>query len=196
MQTNATMKAAKLRILFITLLLGLCYSGIKAQEPEENTQQVLELDELGLLNKGIVTPIDGASTPVITEYLSANPDLLFFRGMPLQGNAAAIYQNGDNNQATLNQTGSSNNFGLLQKGDGNRYKGDLNGDDNLIRVLQLGNYNNVLQDLEGNNMQLDIIQKGNHHEVIQIEKDGTSPAYQIHQQGENGMKIIIEHLSN
>jgi hypothetical protein len=188
------MKPAKMKTIIFTLLIGLFISGIQAQETEENTRQVLELDELGLLTKGIVTPMNGESTPVISEYLSSNPDLLFFYGIPEQGNTSVIYQEGDYNQAELNQAGNSNNFGLLQKGDNNQYDGTLNGDENLIRVLQLGNGNNVLQDLEGNGMQLDVIQEGNNHEVIQIEKDGSSPAYQIHQRGEHGMQITIEHL--
>ncbi|GAO30103.1 hypothetical protein [Geofilum rubicundum] len=184
-----------MKTILLALSIGLIASaGIQAQEAEENTQQVLELDELGLLSKGIITPIDGESTPAITEYLSTNPDVLFFSGTPEQGNTSVIYQEGDYNKANLNQTGDSNNFGLLQKGDDNLYDGTINGDENLIRVLQLGNDNKVFQDLEGDGMQLDVIQEGNNHEVIQIEKDGTSPAYQIHQQGEHGMQITIEHL--
>jgi hypothetical protein len=182
-------------ITLIVLIILIFTISLQAQTTnQEQLEEVIELGQLKLLSKGIITPIGEKNTPVITEYFSANPDLLFFSGTPECGNTSVIYQEGDYNQTSFQQTGNRNNFGLLQKGDSNQYDGTINGDENFIRVLQLGNGNHVLQDLKGNGMQLDVIQEGNNHEVIQIEKDGTSPDYQIHQQGEHGMQITIEHI--
>jgi hypothetical protein len=110
-----------------------------------------------------------------------------------QGSKSVIVQQGNNNSAFLTQAGDRNLVGILQNGDKNQYDGSLKGEDNLIRVLQLGNANNVFQYLEGNGMRLDVIQEGNNHEIFQVEKNGSMPAYQIHQEGASGMRIIVEH---
>jgi hypothetical protein len=173
-------------ILFLLILLPI---QLFSQQENEQIEEINELRQLGLLN-GIILTEDEGNTINLNELIRQGEyGLVLPEGLPANGNEGLIYQEGDYNQATLNQSGNSNNFGLLQKGDNNQYDGTINGDENLIRILQLGNGNNVLQDLKGDGMQLDVIQEGNNHEVIQIEKDGTSPAYQIHQQGENGMQI-------
>lgn len=43
-------------------------------------------------------------------------------------------------------------------------------------------------------MDLEIVQKGHNHEFIQIETANYStPAYKVHQLGNHGMRIIVEH---
>jgi hypothetical protein len=172
------------KILFL-MLLTIPVLMVAQTEESDDLQEVVELDQIGqydidadgdLLN--VISPLDDAS---IANQNSPG------------GNHAVIVQHGNDNSAILSEEGDQNNFGIYQHGNANEYEGILVGENNLIRVLQVGESNFVSQDLGGNGMRLQVIQEGSNHEVYQVEKDGSAPAYQIHQTGEAGMKIIVEH---
>ncbi len=170
-------------LVLLLLIVPVCLQA-QTEEPEK-LQEVIELEQIGQYdmnaNEDLIQGRRELPDPSVTgQILSA-------------GNQAVIIQHGDENSATLRQEGDRNHFGLYQYGMGNDYEGAMVGENNLIRVLQFGESNFVSQDLGGNDMRLQIIQEGNNHEVYQVETDGSAPAYQIHQTGEAGMKIIVEH---
>ena len=160
-------------------------------QDEKELEEVAELNQLGLIHS---EEIMGAGQTKQNQAIQQdNYASLFPTGIPEIGNVASMIQNGNNNDASLLQSGNGNNFGLLQDGNKNAYQGSLSGEDNLIRVIQRGNHNSVTQQLEGSQMNLEVLQEGNNHELIQTETAGNSPAYQVHQQGNNGMKVILNH---
>lgn len=109
------------------------------------------------------------------------------------GNQSIIAQVGNSNQAILFQRGHQNLIELTQIGDFNQYEGVLRGNDNLIRILQIGNDNCLLQQLMFSGKEREIIQEGNNHHLTHIEHNIFTPNnIRIHQQGQNGMKVIIE----
>jgi hypothetical protein len=177
---------AKLTCVFILLTEVMCLS---TQSQIIDLEKVIELDQLGLYEMGAVSELG--------EKIYSDRDWVLESGMMMealqQGSKSVVVQQGNENSAFLTQQGDENLVGVLQNGDKNQYNGSLKGEDNLIRVLQLGNANKVFQDLEGTGMRLDVIQEGNNHEIFQVEKDGSMPAYQIHQEGTSGMRIIVEH---
>lgn len=158
---------------------------------DKEMEEVAELNQLGLIQSEEVM---GAEQKRQHQALHQHDYArLFPSGIPEIGNVSSMIQKGNHNDASLQQSGNGNNFGLLQDGNKNSYSGTLSGEDNLIRVIQSGNHNSVVQQLEGNQMNLEVLQEGNNHEFIQTENAGNSPAYQVHQQGNKGMKVIVKH---
>jgi hypothetical protein len=158
---------------------------------KEQYREFVELDQLGIINRP--NEIIGGDQRNQQVFTPSQGSSLFPSGLPSQGNYAGILQYGNNNTGSIIQSGQQNSFGLLQEGNNNQYEGLLSGESNFIRVFQLGNNNRVSQDLWGTNMNLEVIQEGNYHHLIQVERDGTSPSYQVHMQGNNGMEVIINH---
>ena len=182
-----------LRKQTLLIILALLILPLWAQQEQDvQLEEVIELNQLGLINtNGLNGQKQTPVAPVVAqmdEYRS-----LFPAGIPEIGNSASVIQQGNHNSASITMTGDRNSFGLLQNGNNNDYEGAISGEENLLRVFQLGNNNFISQDLSGNNMEMEIIQQGNNHELIHIDNSGLSPAYQINQTGNNGMRIIIEN---
>lgn len=176
--------------LFFLIIWFSCNLFAQQDQQEKQLQEVVELDQLGLINNTEIIGAEQKDQSVSEPYLFHS---LFPSSLPDAGNFASVIQHGNVNQASLTQTGNRNSFGLLQDGNRNRYEGLLVGEENLIRVFQIGNNNFLQQDLAGSNMNLEVIQEGNNHKFTQIERDGTSPAYQVRMEGNNGMEIILKH---
>lgn len=180
----------KICISFLFFLLPFLY--LFAQQTEEQLEEIIELNQLDLLDSGGILgseQVNGVNAGLVNtlnlEFASDD--------IPEMGNVASIFQIGNNNNASLFQSGNRNNFGLLQQGDNNTYEGTLKGEENLIRVFQIGDNHSLSHDLAGNQMNLEFIQEGQDHDLTIIEKSGTAPAYKVHQQGNSGMKIVIEN---
>ncbi|MFW6275676.1 MAG: hypothetical protein ACOC2M_03480 [bacterium] len=171
-------------ILFVMLLITPVLIVAQTEESDD-IQTVVELEQIG--------QNDSDSDRDLFNIISPLDDAFMENQNSPDGNHAVIVQHGDENSAILNQEGDRNHIGVFQHGDDNDYEGTVAGENNLIRVLQFGESNFVSQDLGGNDIRLKVTQDGNNHEVYQVEKDGSSPAYQIHQTGETGMKIKVEH---
>ncbi|WP_026475081.1 hypothetical protein [Alkaliflexus imshenetskii] len=108
-------------------------------------------------------------------------------------NQSVIAQVGFSNQANITQRGHQNLIELRQIGDFNQYDGSLRGNENLIRILQMGNNNLLLQQLMFSGKEREVIQEGNNHQLFHIEHNIFTPNnIRIHQQGQNGMRVIIE----
>ena len=162
---------------------------VMAQEPGNDlAEEWIEPGQIGIINE------DGTIAPLGVNFENRLHIQARQRTDNQQtGSHVYIEQQGDGNVAEWVQNGSNNSFSLRQDGNGNVQEGYLSGEDNLIEVLQQGNNNKLIQELEGTGMDLGVRQFGNEHEFIHIEKSGTSPAYQIRQEGDHGMKIKIEH---
>ena len=113
-----------------------------------------------------------------------------FTGTNFSGNVAELIQNGNINEATLTQSGSGNIHSITQHGRGNMFEASVIGDNNYSTIEQYGRENIINQDLVGNDMTFTLTQRGNNNEISQIENDQQSRQYEIMQYG-NGMKLII-----
>jgi minor curlin subunit len=111
-------------------------------------------------------------------------------GINALGNVAELIQNGNINDATLTQSGSGNIHSITQHGKGNMFEASVIGDNNSSTIGQYGNENIINQDLVGNDMSFILTQRGNNNEISQTENDQQSRQYEIIQNGD-GMKLII-----
>ena len=178
---------------YLFLLFSLTFfffSALSSQNVDANKvdEEVIDLDQLGILNE------DGT---ISTSFYDTDRQIMMKARQRAENQRTGSYvyveQQGNRNVTEWLQQGPNNTFKLKQDGNDNVHTGYLRGEDNLIEVLQQGNNNKLTQELEGTGIDLDVSQFGNKHELIHIEKSGTSPAYQIHQEGDHGMKIKIEH---
>lgn len=113
-----------------------------------------------------------------------------FTGTNVPGNVAELIQNGNINDAILTQSGSGNIHSITQHGNGNLFEASVIGDNNSSIIGQYGSENIINQDLLGNDMSFILTQRGNNNEISQTENDQQSRQYQIIQNGD-GMKLII-----
>jgi hypothetical protein len=181
------MRSHFVNIIFY-MLVASSFFVLEAQE--NHVQEVVGLKQLQMYDEIIISPqnfVNSTSSKQVLKFES-----MHFCPSLLHGNNISVFQQGNSNKADIYQQGNGD-FDLLQKGNNNNYRGIIAGEENLIRVLQLGNNNFVNQDLWGGAMNLKVIQEGNNHQLHQTEKDGSSPAYIIHQQGNSGMKVFVEH---
>lgn len=182
------------RIFLIFFFSAILVMPLSAQQTQEQLDEVIELNQLDLLDSGGIIGSEQSNGNVNgTTLINARNFDFPSNEIPAMGNVASIYQIGDNNNASFLQTGNRNNFGLLQQGNSNNYQGILTGEENLIRVFQIGNNHTLSHDLSGDEMNMEFIQEGQNHDLTIIEKSGTAPDYIIHQQGNSGMKVVIEN---
>jgi hypothetical protein len=113
-----------------------------------------------------------------------------FTGTNVPGNVAELIQNGNINDATLTQSGSGNIHSIDQHGSENIFEASVIGDNNSATVDQFGNNNIINQDLIGNDMSFILSQQGNGNTIIQVENDQNPRQYEVYQQG-NAMSITI-----
>lgn len=173
----------------IIIFFSLSFSLFAQEDDPEINEEWIELDRLGIINEdGTVSTTNNYGDRFRMQVRERDE-----KSHTEPGNRVYIEQYGEGNSTVWTQEGNNNTFNLKQNGDKNIHEGSLIGEENLIRVLQQGNNNTLFQDLAGDRMDLEVIQEGNNHELIQVEHIGDSPAYQIHQQGNHGMKVKIEH---
>lgn len=178
------------KLIFLVLIVLFAIPAVFSQEPGDDIdEEWIELGQMGIINDdGTISDnnhpwANGQLTIKDRERAETRP----------AGNQVYIEQQGSDNVAEWMQEGSNNSFSLKQYGNDNVHEGYLRGEDNLIKVLQQGNNLKLTQELEGTEIGLDVSQSGNEHELIHIEKSGSSPAYQIRQEGNHGMKVKIQH---
>lgn len=133
--------------------------------------------------------------------------------LPSLGNSILIYQEGQQQQAAVQQAsqlgrievlqqgnghqlratkqGIGNQWQIRQEGEGHEFSGLLRGDNNDVDVGQYGANNRLVQELIGDGMEYTIVQDGQNLELIQIEHNPQAPAYRVEQTGRD-MRIIIE----
>ena len=118
-----------------------------------------------------------------TRVLQINPDMA-------EINYANIKQNGNNNFASLSQSGSGNLSYVEQDGLYNDIEMSLDGNNLAAFLGQYGDGNMIRQNLSGEELSFILIQNGNDNSLIQIE-DGTAAInYTVIQNG-NGMNVQI-----
>lgn len=158
---------------------------------EDDLLNTLSTEQIQILNN---QPTPGtAGFVILNQSGDGNGSSVNQTATGLQTNQAIIIQEGNNNQADLNQSGSGNTGNVIQNGNGNTYNLDLAGDNIKTTVHQNGNQNNINQDLSGSDLDYILIQNGSNNEIIQLENSSQTqmPAYQLEQNG-NNMRIEIK----
>ena len=176
-------------LVFSVLLICLFLIPNHTFGQEADNQVNEEWVELGIIDsKGNVSEDGGNSGKDPLE----NPDLE--KGNQSDSETSVyIKQMGHNNNIDWEQKGQDNWIRLEQNGNGNVISGYLVGDENAIDIRQGGNGNFVSQELMYDGQEIQIIQSGKNHVFIQKSDALSIPNYKIHQQGNHGMTVIIEH---
>jgi hypothetical protein len=199
-----------MRTLLIALAFALAALPASAQETEQEVTTLIQQEVIDVsLGQSDLTP-DAAIDDIRSGLLdpsSTEADLL--NGFTLsdqEGNLTLLRQDGDNNQAVIDQSGAGNLAVLLQlgsnittnatqDGSGNVFGVRLSGDNLDLGgpdgVRQIGDNNVYLLDYEGSAEQLaPTTQVGVDNRVVQL--GNVSQPFGVQQFG-NGQRLIIRH---
>lgn len=160
------------------LLLALSIASAQAQTAGVSIQQAADLiDEAGAMAG--LTAAEALAATVLS---------------PAGGtNVVVLVQDGDFNEAQVEQQGTGNRFALVQQGDFHRTTAQIIGHANTTTVTQrgAGHEYDLLMVTDAVDL-LPVVQEGEGNRAVQFVAPGLLPAG-IEQRG-NGMEIIIERV--
>lgn len=176
------------RLIFSFLFFGLTLVA----NAQLNGSIVDLLEESDLLGDEVI--LDG-SLVSINQVGSNNQAEVVQQQRFIQDNQVRILQQGNDNTASVLQTGGNNRVVLQQNGDENLYSLDLEGSSNDIAVIQNGDRNVVNQRLlDSRRVSVEFIQNGDGN-LIEHNGDGLlSKDIRVMQSGDN-MQVIINQTS-
>ncbi|WP_198416767.1 hypothetical protein [Marinilabilia rubra] len=175
-------------LVFSVLLICLFFFSSTINGQDDGSQADEEWIEMGIIDSGGNVSKTGSSTwknPLENSDLNGSQS----------GAETKVYieQMGHNNNIDWEQKGQNNWIHLRQNGNGNVISGYLIGDENVIDIRQRGKGNFVGQELMYDGQEIQITQSGMNHVFIQKSDAVSIPNYKIHQQGNHGMTVIVEH---
>ena len=179
------MKKLLVKIFFFVFISSSAYSQsiiteVFLDQLENSNSSLVEHLGIDLLNKAIINQ---------NEKTNDGGILRFQNGEFTEGNLAEIFQLGNENFASIKQTGENNTSSARQLGDNNFYDLELTGNDNTLNIIQFGNENSILQKLSGDELNYILTQSGSNNEFIQMETGLVGKQMIITQTG--GMRLVI-----
>lgn len=150
-------------------------------------QELLRYLSLG----AIYTQLAGSEQALMAQFIeNGGASNLAITNQQGEGNQAVLDQFGRSNVAVMYQIGTNNTTTLLQEGDYNVYGSRLSGSNNQLGVTQRGDNNIYLFDFHGTDLDHTVLQEGSEISAQQI---GTaSRPVSIEQRGHD-MEVIVRH---